>query len=84
MDNTGKAAGPTAEVSDGCIVSNHRIGSAGTVMGEPFVNDLGTRLVWVKYDKGVRVERIDDLIELGIFKPAPYTDQQWPDAKNKS
>lgn len=53
-------------------------------MGEPFVNDLGTRLVWVKYDKGVRVERIDDLIELGIFKPAPYTDQQWPDAKNKS
>lgn len=59
----------SAGLTDGCTVSNHRIGSAGTIIGEPFVNDLGKTMIWVKYPEGIKPERLDDLIELGIFIP---------------
>jgi hypothetical protein len=76
MDDTRETTGPTAAISDGCTVSNHRIGSVGVVLGEPFVNDHEETMIWVKYLAGIKPERFDDLIELGIFKPVAHTDQQ--------
>jgi len=61
----------TPEISDGIAVSNHRIGSAGTVIGDPFTNSLGEKMVWVRYPAGIKVERFEDLIEIGIFKREP-------------
>lgn len=45
--------------------------TAGTILGDTFINELGHRLVWVKYAEGIRVERIDDLLKLGLFIETP-------------
>tara|TARA_Y100000034_G_C6904889_1_gene419568 strand:- start:2456 stop:2671 length:216 start_codon:yes stop_codon:yes gene_type:complete len=68
MDKVKETTGPSPGISDGTSVSNHRIGSAGTVIGDPFVNPLGEKMVWVRYKSGIKVERFEDLIEIGIFK----------------
>jgi len=79
VDDTRDATGPTADISDGSIVSNHRIGSSGTVVGDSFVNDLDETMILVRYPSGIEAERLDDLVELGIFKLILQVDQRCPD-----
>ncbi len=81
MNDTEEMTRATTGLTGGCLVSNHRIGSTGTVMGDPFVSSSGETMIWVKYPEGIKPERMSDLIELGIFKAVWINDAQSQETK---